>query len=107
MQAQIYLRRRYGQRIANETSVPPLVGDLQFSHVMYAKDQVAVLELHASGNTSKDSGLARLYEPVMIGLGGWWLSFRGFESVASDGGPIGYVQEWRCYLIAPDSTARA
>lgn len=43
--------------------------------------------------------MARLYEPVMIGLGGGWISFRGFESAASDGGPIGYVQEWRCYLV--------
>ena len=108
MRAQVYIRRRLGQRIPRpETSQPSVFGELQFSHVSYANTTVSVLELHAAGTTSSDRNIARLFEPVMTNLGSWWICFRGYESMSADGGPIGYVQEWRCYISSTETKGRA
>lgn len=98
MKAQVYIRRRFGKRIEAERASTPLVGELQFGQVKTGISTMAVLSLHATSNTNESGTLAQLYEPVMVGLGNWWISFRGYESFNSDGGPTSYMQEWRCYV---------
>jgi len=98
MYAEVYLRRRRGKRLqpSEENAQTPLYGVLQLAHVGAAGSGYSVLTLHALGNQTNDGELLRLFEPVIIGLGNWWLVFRGFESFATSDGVVSFVQEWRC-----------
>jgi hypothetical protein len=96
MLAQVYVRRNRGRRIPEreERNQTPLVGNLQFCYVMHGGISIAQIALHDPSNTRPDGELARLYEPVLTGLGGNYIAFRGYE--VRDGAT--YLQEWRCYV---------
>ena len=99
MYADVYLRRCRGQRLRppDENAQTPRYGVLQLARVGTTGSGYAVLTLQALGNPTQEGELLRLYEPVIIGLGNGWLSFRGFESLATaDGAAVSFVQEWRC-----------
>ncbi len=99
MRADVYLRRCRGQRLrpSDENAQTPRHGVLQLAHVGMAGAGYTVLTLQAVGNPTQEGELLRLYEPILIGLGNGWLTFRGFESLATtDGGTVSFVQEWRC-----------
>ena len=99
MHADVYLRRCHGQRLrpSDENAQTPRYGVLQLAHVGTTGSGYAVLTLQAVGKPTQEGELLRLYEPVIIGLGNGWLSFRGFESLAAaDGAAVSFVQEWRC-----------
>jgi len=100
MCADVYLRRCRGQRLrpADENAQTPLYGVLQLAHVGMAGSGYTVLTLKALGNQTREGELLRLYEPVIIGLGNGWLSFRGFESFPTADGAVSVVQEWRCKI---------
>ena len=102
MLAQVFLRRRFGRRLSDfeERAQTPITGHLQYGRVAYKSGEVASLSLHAPGNVSEEGSLLWLYEPVMVGLGHWWISFRGFESVKLHEGLVSYAQEWRCYVVS-------
>jgi hypothetical protein len=56
------------------------------------------LSLRDPGNQTDTGLLATLFDPVLTNLGNGVLQFKGIERVASDYGPAGYAQEWRCEL---------
>ncbi len=101
MLAQVYIRRRLGRRIPEreERNQTPLVGNLQFCYVMHGGISIAQIALHDPSNTRPDGELARLYEPVLTGLGGDYIAFRGYE--VRDGAT--YLQEWRCCVGGRDA----
>ena len=99
MFADVYLRRCRGQRLrsSDEIAQTPRHGVLQLAHVGTGGPGYTVLTLQAVNDPTQEGELMCLYEPVIIGLGNGWLSFRGFESLAiADGGTVSFVQEWRC-----------
>lgn len=100
MYAEVYLRRCRGKRLrpSDENTQPPLYGTLQLAYVGAAGPGYAVLTLRALGNQTEQGELLRLYEPVIIGLGTWWMVFRGFESYSTEDGTVSFVQEWRCHV---------
>lgn len=113
MHANVYLRRRFGQRLSDqeESQSGPLVGLLSLSRLSLKNGEcVEELRLRRVNNNTPEGVLATLYEPTLIGLGSGWISFRGFENRPADSGPVGYVQEWRCYIgdrVTPQIPAMA
>ncbi len=100
MFAHVYLRRCRGKRLSrrDEMAQTPLFGEMTFATVGYRHGQFRELILQAIGNTTESGQLAVLYEPVMIGLGTGWISFRGFDAIDTGDGSVGFVQEWRCRM---------
>lgn len=100
MLAQVYFRRRYGRRLArlDEANQVALVGMLHYCTVTYGSEHINQITLSPQGNTRSDARQAILYEPVLIGMGAWWIVFRGYEVVETSAGRTSYVQEWRCYV---------
>jgi hypothetical protein len=101
MKAEVYFRRLRGQRVSEreQSSKPPLLGHLTYATVTYGTCPVRVLSLHENGNNTSMSTTAQLFEPEMIGLAHGWIVFRGYEAIPGEGGPISFLQEWRCRLI--------
>jgi len=106
MLAQVFIRRRFGRRLSDseDRAQTPITGHLQYGHLSCKSGEIAELSLHAEGDTTQQGSLLCLYEPVMIGLGHWWIVFRGFEAVKTPDGAISYAQEWRCHIVnySPD-----
>ena len=101
MFAEVYIRRCRGKRLtqSEEMAQTPLYGALQFACVGQSASRYQLLTLNSIGNQTEQGELLRLYEPVMIGLGSGWISFRGFESFKTAEGVSSLVQEWRCRIV--------
>lgn len=100
MYAEVFVRRCRGKRLrpSEESAQTPLYGELRLAYVGAAGPGYAVLTLQALGNQTAQGELLHLYEPVITGLGTWWIAFRGFESHSTAEGTVSFVQEWRCHV---------
>ena len=100
MIAKVYLLRRFGVRLRDREAVgaEPLLGELQLSDTQYNGRAVRTLTLSKLG-TTVDNTLAKLAEPVILGLGNNRMRFRGIEAIQTRDGKAGMIQEWLVEVV--------
>ena len=96
MRVRVTALRRAGRRF-HDRGQESVDGQLRIHSTLHGQQAHRVARVCAFNSLPKEEDLLPvLYEPELIAVGNGSMLLRGYEST----GGVGYVQEWRCDLIA-------
>lgn len=100
MRFKVFLLRRRGRRLPwlEVVNGPTHTGDLRSHSIERSGNRFHVLTLARADTPTAASAVPELYEPVLLGFTVLSFRLRGYESLESDDGRVGVVQEWHCEL---------